>query len=205
VEQQTIGEFKAAGGAVQRRSAGFAAAIALHLLIAWALINAISFRFVEPKEEVREPQVVALVSRPPPPPPEVEALGAANVVLPLPRFRPRIPKSVPGREQRRFGDPALAIWKYLCNRDMALSEATRRACPTFSLGDANLGMRDPLNSGDDIGALLGPDTATMSLQEAGRKKGWFKPKSPWPKDGARAQGDDLGLPGHDPFAILPGR
>jgi hypothetical protein len=43
----------------------------------------------------------------------------------------------------------------------------------------------------------------MSLEEAGRAKGWVKPKTPWPAEGARAKGNDLGLPGHDPFAILP--
>jgi len=43
----------------------------------------------------------------------------------------------------------------------------------------------------------------MSHEEVGRKKRWFKPKTPWAGDGARSKGNEFGLPGHDPFEILP--
>lgn len=97
----------------------------------------------------------------------------------------------------------MAIWTYLCNRDGSLSEAVQRDCPEFHFGDVMLSMNEPLNRQGDIGALLGPDTATMSIEEAGKAKGWQKPKTPWPAEGARARANSLGLPGRDPFAILP--
>jgi hypothetical protein len=75
-------------------------------------------------------------------------------------------------------------------------------CPAFSLTGIDRSALDPLNRRGDVGALMGPDKATMSLDEIGRKKGWFKRKHPWPAEGARAKGDELGLPGHDPFVIL---
>lgn len=202
MDQHGVGEEGLAGRTPEWRAASAVIAIALHALIAWALVHSISFRLVEPEERELEPRIVAVAPRIVPPPPDVEALGPADVVMPPPRFRPRIPKQAPATSQRRMGDPALAIWKYLCNRDQALSDATRRACPSFDLGAVDLG-RDPLNRGGDVGALLGPDTTTMSLDEIGRKKRWFKPKSPWPAEGARAKPDELGLPGHNPFDILP--
>ena len=104
--------------------------------------------------------------------------------------------------ERRQGDPALAIWKYLCNRDSSLSEAVQVSCP-FQFGDVDLGLLDPLNRQGDVGAMFGADTATMTLDEVGKAKGWKRPKRAWSGDGARAKSDDLGLPGHDPFAILP--
>jgi hypothetical protein len=159
------------------------------------------FRTPDATQELIEPRIVALAPRDVPPPPDVEKLGPADAVTTLPRFRPRL--GLPAR-QRREGDPALAVWKYLCNRDSSVGEAVRRDCPEFHFGDVMLGMRDPLNRSGDIGALLGADTTTMSLEEAGQVKGWIRPKIPWPTDGARAKADSLGLPGRDPFAILPG-
>jgi hypothetical protein len=103
---------------------------------------------------------------------------------------------------QRAGDPALAVWRYLCNRDPALGDAVRQACPE-DFGRVDLSVRDPLNRQGDAGVMLGNDTATMSLDEAGRKKGWVRPGAPWQGNGARAKGNELGLPGDDPFAILP--
>ena len=159
-----------------------------------------SFRISAVPEQSREPRIVALAPRGDPPPPDVERLGSVDAVAILPRFRPRHATTSP---RRREGDPALAVWTYLCNRDGSLSEAVRRDCPEFQFGDVMLGMNQPLNRRGDIGALMSADTATMSLDEAGMTKGWMKPKRPWPAEGARAKGNDLGLPGHDPFAILP--
>jgi hypothetical protein len=122
-------------------------------------------------------------------------------VTTLPRFRPRVPAAVPQR-MRREGDPALAIWTYLCNRDFNLSEATRIRCPT-DFGSFDFGLLDPLNRRGDVGALFGPDTTTMSLDEVAKKKGWLKPNAPLEGAGARAKDSGVG-PGHDPFAILPG-
>jgi hypothetical protein len=185
----------------RRRVASVALAVGLHILMLWGLALSISFQFTEREEEKLEPKIVAVAPRLTPPPPDIEKLGPTDTIITTqPRFRPRIPTIT---RELRPGDPALAIWKYLCNRDMTLSEATRVGCPEFNLGDIDLGLLDPLNRHGDVGALFGPDTATMSLDEVGRKKRWFKPKSPWPGDGARAKGDDLGLPGHNPFDILP--
>ena len=183
-----------------RRALSFAVAVAVHLLILWGLATPIVLRFLEPPEHKSEPKIFAVAPRIVPPPPDVERLGSSDVVTTQPRFRPRMPAMV---RERREGDPALAVWKYLCNRDSSLSEATRRNCPEFHLGDVDLGTLDPLNRTGDSGVMLGADTATMSLEEAGRAKRWIKPKMPWSGDGARAKDGDLGLPGHDPFAVLP--
>jgi hypothetical protein len=177
---------------------GIGVALVLHVLALWVLAHSISFQFVV--EKPVEPKIVALAPQLMPPPPDVEKLGSVDAIQTLPRFRPRVPAVVPQR-QRMMGDPALAIWTYLCNRDTSLTEATNVFCPTdFSI---DLGLNDPLNRRGDVGALFGPDTTTMSLDEAAAKKGWAKPKSGWQGNGARAKGSDLGLPGHDPFAILP--
>lgn len=178
---------------------GLVVALVLHIAALWVLAQSISFQFAI--ERPVEPKIVALAPQLTPPPPEVERLGPTDVKLTLPRFRPRVPLVVP-QAQRRMGDPALAIWSYLCNRDYSLSEATRVFCPTDD-GGFDLGLLDPLNRRGDVGALFGPDTTTMSLDEVAKKKGWRKPKSGWQGNGARAKGNDLGLPGHDPFEILP--
>lgn len=177
----------------------FGAAVVLHVVALWALAHSIWFEF--PLEIRSEPKIVAVAARLTPPPPDVEAFGPVDVIATLPRFRPRAPALVPQR-QKREGDPALAIWTYLCNRDGELSTAARVGCPTdFSLVD--MGLFDPLNRTGDVGALFGADTATMSLDEAAKKKGWLKPKPGWAADGARAKDSSVG-PGHDPFVFLPG-
>jgi hypothetical protein len=191
----------ASAPASHHRGVAFALALAVHALLFWGLAWSISFTFLEPDEPIIEPKIVAVAPRLVPPPPDVDRLGPTDVVIKaLPRFRPRIPTIA---RERRPGDPALAVWKYLCNRDFALSVATERACPAFHFSDVDLGMTDPLNRNGDVGALFGPDTTTMSLDEVAKKKRWTKPKMPWSQDGARAKGDDLGLPGHNPFDFLP--
>ena len=182
-----------------RRWRSYGAALLVHAAIIWGLALTIIVRLPEPPEHKRDPQLVVLAPRIVPPPPDVEKLGPLDVVTKQPRFRPRMPPMV---RERRPGDPALAIWKYLCNRDSSLSEAAQVSCP-FQFGDADLGLLDPLNRRGDVGAMFGADTTTMTLDEVGKAKGWARRKSPWQADGARAKGDDLGLPGHDPFAILP--
>ena len=141
----------------------------------WGLAASILFRAPDAAEELIEPRIVALAPREVPPPPEVETLGSTDAVATLPRFRPRL--GVPAL-QRREGDPALAVWTYLCNRDGSLSEAVRRDCPEFQFGDVMLGMRDPLNRSGDVGALFGADTTTMSLEEAAVARGWIKMPPP---------------------------
>lgn len=183
-----------------RFGVGFAAALLVHAAAVWALVVSISFQL--PVEVAPpEPKIVALAPQLQPPPPAVETYGPVDVTVKLPRFRPRQPAAVPER-QKREGDPALAIWSYLCNRDISLSEATRVGCPT-DFGNVDLSVLDPLNRTGDVGALFGADTATMSLEEAAAKRRWLRPKAGWQGNGARAKGNDLGLPGHDPFAILP--
>lgn len=178
---------------------GVVIALVVHALVLWALAGSMSFQL--PVEKAPEPKIVALAPRLLPPPPDVETFGPVEVITTLPRFRPRVPAETPQR-MRREGDPALAIWTYLCNRDIDLSEAAQVGCPT-DFGNVNLGVLDPLNRTGDVGALFGADTTTMSMDEAAKKKGWVKPNGDWQGNGARAKGSDLGLPGHDPFAILP--
>lgn len=174
-------------------------AVLFHIVVLWALGYSISFQL--PVEPPLEPKIVLVAPTLSPPPPDVETIGPVDVMLAVPRFRPRVPAVVPQRQQRE-GDPALAVWSYLCNRDYSLSQATRVGCPP-DLSGFDFSLLDPLNRSGDIGALLGTDTTTMSLDEAATKRGWVKPKSPLQADGARAKDSGVG-PGHDPFAILPG-
>lgn len=196
---QSFSEAFAAAPARGRFGVGVAIALVLHVLALWALAASISFQL--PVERPIEPKIVALAPQLQPPPPDVETFGPKDVITTLPRFRPRVPAEVPQRT-RREGNPALAIWTYLCNRDFSLSEATRVRCPT-DLGGFDFSLLDPLNRRGDVGALFGTDTTTMSLDEVAKKKGWLKPRGGMPDNGARAKGSELGLPGHDPFAILP--
>ena len=184
----------------RRQLVSVAGALSVHILVFLGLATSISFQLAAPPDEKIEPRIVALAPRLMPPPPDLERLGPVDVVVTTqPRFRPRAPAMV---RQRHEGDPALAIWKYLCNRDGSLSAVVQVSCP-FQFGDVDLGLLDPLNRRGDVGALFGADTATMSLEEVGKAKRWIKRKMPWSADGARAKGDDLGLPGHNPFAVLP--
>ncbi|MFM9864833.1 MAG: hypothetical protein ACKVRO_14620 [Micropepsaceae bacterium] len=176
-------------------------ALVVHVLVLVGLAFSISFQPLKPP--VIERQIVAVVAAPPPPPPpDVETFASEDAPVMVPRFRPRQPVGVAPERRQRFGDPALAVWRHLCNRDPALGEAVQRACPE-DFGTVDLSVRDPLNRQGDSGIMLGNDSTTMSLEEAGRKKGWVKPASPFQANGARAKPNDLGLPGEDPFAILP--
>ncbi len=166
---QSLGGLSFSERAGGRFGAAFALAFLIHALIIWGLANSLFFRL--PEEQKTEPKIVALAPRFVPPPPNVSKLGPTDVITALPRFRPRTPVAPP---QRRQGDPALAIWSYLCNRDFSLSTATQRACPQFNFSDLTLGVLDPLNRAGDIGALFSPDTATMSLDEAAVARGWIK-------------------------------
>ncbi len=177
-----------------------AGALAIHVIALVALGLSISFHL--PETAPVEPRIVA-VTMPPPPPPDVEVFGAIDAPVMIPRFRPRMPLGLSPERRQRTGDPALAVWKYLCNRDHSLGEAVRRDCPESDFSAVDLSVRDPLNRQGDSGVILGNDTATMSLEEVGRKKRWIKPGSEWQANGARAKPNELGLPGEDPFAILP--
>ena len=145
-------------------------ALVVHALALVGLALSISFRLPEP--EALEARIVA-IAVPAPPPPTGEALGPTDAPITVPRFRPREPSGLTMERRQRYGDPALAVWKYLCNRDLALSEAARRECPAPGFGNVDLGVRDPLNRRGDAGMILGNDTATMSLDEAGAKRGWI--------------------------------
>lgn len=158
-----------------RRGLSFVVAIILHVLVLWGLTSSISFHFAEPDEWLSEPKIVALAPRIVPPPPDVQTFGPVDVVTTQPRFRPRVPTVA---RQRREGDPALAVWKYLCNRDISLSVATERGCPEFHFGDVDLGFMSPLNRAGDSGVMLGADTKTMTLDEAAVARGWIKPPPP---------------------------
>ena len=161
--------------AARQRWLSVAVAIFLHGMIFWGFATAISFRFSEPPDQFSEPRIVALAPRVAPPPPDIDKLGPVEVVTTLPRFRPRLAAMA---RQRREGDPALAVWKYLCNRDGSLSVAVQRDCPEFHFGDVELGLFDPLNRSGDSGVLLGAHTATMTLEEAAAARGWIKMPPP---------------------------
>lgn len=196
---QSLGESLVAVPTRGRFGVGVAAALVLHVLALWALAASISFQL--PAEAPPEPKIVALAPQSQPPPPDVEKFGPVDIITSQPRFRPREAAAVPER-QAREGDPALAVWKHLCNGDISLSVAARRECPP-NFGSVNMSSLDPLNRTGDVGALFGPDTTSMSLDEVAKKKGWLKPKAPLEGAGARAKDSGVG-PGHDPFAILPG-
>ena len=195
-----FGGFERAQGA-RRRWTSYAAAIAVHVLIVAILALTITVRLPDPLERKPEPQLVVVAPRIVPPPPDVEKLGPVDVVTTQPRFRPRMPTRV---RERRQGDPALAIWKYLCNRDDSLSEATQRSCPEFQFGDAGLGLFDPLNRSGDVGAMFGADTTTMTLEEASAARGWTKRPAAKGQSGLAGKTDTVNQPrGPDLFDALP--
>jgi len=182
------------------RVLGGAVALILHVAVLLLLASSITFRV--PDVRPVEQEIVALVPRVPPPPPEAERIGPSDVAIALPRFRPRMPAAVPTRQQRQ-GDPALAIWSYLCNRDAALSEAVRRGCPSFDFGAVGLSLLGPLNRTGDIGALFGADTTTMSLDEAAVARGWIKPPPPKGQTGLAARTDKSHPDPNERFGPLP--
>jgi hypothetical protein len=176
----------AANRSRERLVAATALALALHVLALWAFVSSMTFHFVDPEERKPEPKFVAVAPRIVPPPPDLTRIGPIDVVKTQPRFRPRLPAMV--REQV-LGDPALAIWKYLCNRDYAISDATQVGCPSFSLGSIGLGVLDPLNRTGDVGALFGADTTSMTLDEAAVARGWIKPPPPKGQTGLATKTD----------------
>lgn len=156
-----------------RRIAAFAVAVVLHVAVLWALVASISFQLAVPEEIKHEPKIIAMAPRETPPPPDVVQIGPIDIETQRPRFRPRVPTV---SRQVQEGDPALAVWTYLCNRDRALGRIVKIACPEPP-SDVNLGLLDPLNRrGGDFGMLFGRETKTMSLDEAGVARGWTKPK-----------------------------
>jgi len=180
-----------------RHGAAIALAVLIHVLVFWGLANSLFFRF--PEERKAEPKILALAPRIVPPPPSVTKLGPTDIITALPRFRPRVSAVSP---QRRQGDPALAIWTYLCNRDLTLSAATQRACPD-DFGAVSLGVLDPLNRAGDVGALFGADTATMSLEEAAVARGWIKPPPPKGQQGLAGKTDRSYADPTERFGPLP--
>jgi len=167
-------------------------ALVVHALALVGLVLSISVRL--PESEVIEPRIIAIAA-PAPPPPTGEALGPTDAPIIAPRFRPREPSGLTMERRQRYGDPALAVWKYLCNRDLALSEAARRDCPAPGFGNVDLGVRDPLNRRGDAGVMLGNDTATMSLEEAGAARGWTKPPPQRGQSGLAGKTDQVDQPG----------
>ncbi|MCE9521026.1 MAG: hypothetical protein K8S25_01180 [Alphaproteobacteria bacterium] len=112
--QNDFGFFEPGGGDdARRRGLSFGIALCVHAVVLFALVSLVSPRFSEPPERKSEPRIVAVAVRIAPPPPNVDLFGPEDVVLAQPRFRPRAPMVV---RQQRKGDPALAVWKYLCNR-----------------------------------------------------------------------------------------
>ena len=176
-------------------------ALAVHVLALVALGLSISFEL--PKPEVVEARIVAIAA-PPPPPPDVEALGPVDAPVVVPRFRPREPLGVNPERRQRTGDPALAVWKYLCNRDLSLSDAVRRECPAFNFGSVDLDVRAPLNRQGDSGVMIGNDTATMSLEEVGVARGWIKRPPPRGQSGLASTTDQVNQPdGPELYKDLP--
>lgn len=163
-------EQPSAGNSISAHALGLVLALALHALVVLALAYSIVFEL--PPAAPVEPRIIALAPKLLPQPPDVDRVGPDDVITTQPRFRPRVPLT-PAQARRR-GDPALAIWSYLCNRDTAISEAVKRVCPSFDFGEVGLSLLDPLNRTGDVGALFGVDTTTMSLEEAGVARGWLK-------------------------------
>lgn len=181
--------------------AAVAVALALHGLVLVVLAYSISFQL--PAPESTEPRIVAVAQRPVPPPPDVSELGDVDAVTALPRFRPRSPATISVARHRQYGDPALAIWKHLCNRDQTLSVATARDCPP-NFGQVDLGAFDPLNRTGDVGALFGAGTATMSLEEAAVARGWIKMPPPKGQSGLANRTDKSHAdPAADRFGPMP--
>ena len=177
----------------------FVVAVVIHVLALVGLALSISFR--APELAVVEPQIVAVAL--PPPPPPLDAAGANDAPMMMPRFRPREPLGLTPEVRERFGNPALAVWRYLCNRDPALGAAAQRACPE-GFGTVDLGVRDPLNRQGDAGVMLGNDTATMSLEEAGVARGWIKPPPQRGQSGLAGKTDQVDQPaGASIFKDLP--
>ncbi|MEQ1868022.1 MAG: DUF1592 domain-containing protein, partial [Micropepsaceae bacterium] len=140
----------------------------------------------------------------PPPPPDVEALAPVDAPVLIPRFRPREPRGLNPEQQSRHGDPALAVWKYLCNRDLSLGDTVRRDCPAFDFGGLDMNVRDPLNRRGDAGVMLGNGTATMSLEEAGVARGWIRPPPPKGQSSLAGTTDQVNKPGgHELYEDLP--
>lgn len=183
------------------RAAPAALAVAIHLVALWILGSSISFSFVEPDKPA--PEIVTLATVPPPPP-EVRELGASDAITTLPLFRPRVPLGLSVDDQQRYGDPALAVWKYLCNRDESLGPAVRRDCPAPTFGSIDGDIRAPLNRQGDAGVMLGADTRTMSLEEAGVARGWVKKPPPRDQSGLAGKTDTVNQPeGPEIFEDLP--
>ena len=149
------------------------AAVAVHALLLWLLAGAIALQ-METKPEGEPVPNVQVMTRYVPPPPDLSQAGVGAHLVQLPRFRPRQINAI--RWGYGTGDPALAIWRYLCNRDISLSDATDTACPSASFNDVDMAILEPLNRRGDSGAMLGADTVTMSLEEAGVAKGWIRPR-----------------------------
>jgi hypothetical protein len=187
---------------VQRYGVAVLGAVAVHVAVILALAMSMSFQLSVP--EAVEPQIVA-VAAPPPPPPDVRTLSPTDAVaLMVPRFRPREPLGVNPEARQRFGDPALAVWRYLCNRDSALSDAAQRDCPDAGFGSVDMGVRDPLNRQGDAGIMLGADTSTMSLEEAGVARGWTKKRPPTGQGAMADKTDQINQPrGPELFEDLP--
>ena len=149
------------------------------------------------------PEIVTLVAVPPPPP-EVRALGPTEAITTMPLFRPRVPLGMSVDQQQRYGDPALAIWKYLCNRDDTLAPAVRRDCPAPTFGSIDEDMRAPLSRQGDAGVMLGAETRSMSLEEAGVARGWTKKPPPRGQSGLANKTDTVNQPeGPEIYKSLP--
>jgi hypothetical protein len=175
-----------------RRTLALALAIVFHVAILWALAVSVSFRIEEPEEIKSEPKIIAMAPRePPPPPPDIVQIGPVDIETQRPRFRPRVPTV---SRQIQEGDPALAVWTYLCNRDRLLSPTVKVACPDPPKGDVSLGLLDPVNRRGDVGIMFGRSTKTMTLDEAGVARGWTKPKPEQGQGMLLEKTDNSGVP-----------
>ena len=189
------------GDQTKRFGLALLGALTVHVLAVLGLAYSISFEV--PKLDTVEPQIV-MVAVPSPPPPVVEAFGPTDAPLAVPRFRPREPRGLSTERRQRYGDPALAVWKYLCNRDHALGDAVQRDCPAFDLGAIDMNVRDPLNRQGDAGVMLGNSTSTMSLDEAGVALGWKKAPAPRGQSALAGTTDQVNQPdGPEIFKDLP--
>jgi hypothetical protein len=184
---------------VSRRALPWAAAIALHVLLAvfagYLIAPPIDFVKQEPPRD--EP--FAFV-RLPPPPPKIDAALADIAIAIMPRFRPRVvrPVGVPLQMTTERGSAAEAIFRYWCANRPDTIEATGRLCPSDVVMNGLAALPERGLLGDpDAGSLFGAGDQGYTIDEAAARRGWVKPKPRIGQDAQKAKTDKVTGPHSD--------
>lgn len=166
-----------------RRDLSIAFGLAVNAVFIGAFIGAFEVS-LEPKQGWQEEPQITVVGVPPSPmPPSVEEIIPIEPIAVAPKVRVR-----PAAGTGPKGDPAKAVWAYLCNRDSAVGEIVDRACPQFTLiepaqrpvkrvpsNDAVYGRQ--LATGDDVASDAVASDAAIDPTPARERLG-----SPFPWD-----------------------